>query len=101
MSGYSEFGGNGSMAVSVSTGCLGFKRIADTNDHVAGAGSHTDVTEFVRLQAITATVFGANNVSAEGDNIVSTDPLAAGDDIWGRFTTIDLTSGIVYAYYYK
>ena len=101
MSGYQESGGSAAKMLSIQTGCLGFKRIADANDHVAGAGSHTDVTEFVRIQAITATVFGANNVSAEGDAIAATDPLAAGDSVYGRFTTIDLTSGIVFAYYMK
>jgi len=62
---------------------------------------HADVTEFVRLQALTACTFGPECVSAEGDNLVAADVLPIGTEIWGRFTRLDLTAGVLLAYYYK
>lgn len=86
-------------ALNILTGVRGFKRIADTNAHAAGSGSHTDVAEFVGIFVVGAATFATGNVAASGDAPANLDALSAGDFIRCRLTTIKLSAGTIYAYY--
>ena len=81
-------------------GSVGFKRLT-SGTHVAGAGSHTDVTEFFSIKTIgtTALAFGANSVAVNGDIPTSADVLAQGDELVCRFTTIHTTAGVCFAWF--
>lgn len=86
-------------ALNLMMGSLGFKRLA-AGTHVAGAGSHTDVTEFVIIKAKNGLfTYGASCVVADGDAPSSGDTILEGEQDSGRFTTIVVTSGVAYAYY--
>lgn len=88
--------------LALSAGRLGFKRIADTNVHTAGAGSHTDVAEFIGLYSAGATqaTFGAGCVAAVGDAPSATDQLPEGFMLPCRLTSVQLAGGVAYALYH-
>jgi|TARA_R110000868_G_scaffold138030_1_gene351795 hypothetical protein len=80
-------------------GGIGFKRLA-AGTHVAGAGSHTDVTEFYAIKAVAGLLtFGAACVAVNGDAPANTDTLLEGVELRCRLTTIVTSSGISYAYF--
>lgn len=81
------------------SGALGFKRLA-AGTHVAGAGSHTDVTEFISAVAINAAAtYGGSCVAPNGDIPTAADSIPEGVTHKFRFTTLHTATGVVLAYY--
>ncbi len=81
-------------ALSEAMGGLGF-------DRLTGESTHTpdDPYVWVAIKAVNGNaVFAANTAVAIGDAPSANDVLTQDDVLVGRFTAIDLTSGVVYAY---
>lgn len=85
-----------------------FDRIADTDTHTAdlnsdntsGGGTtyHAKIQGWFALYALTDCTFSTGNVVAGGDSLANADVLSAGQWHYGRYTSIDLTSGTLIAY---
>jgi|TARA_E500000305_G_C3857008_1_gene158825 hypothetical protein len=88
-------------AQNASMGQAGAKFISDTSVHTPSSGN------FVAIQCIEDTVFNAltpldttngYGVGSYNGNTMASETIPAGVTIYGRWTTIDLTSGAVIAY---
>lgn len=86
-------------ALNYMMGAEGFKRLA-VGTHVAGAGNHVGVAEFLALKAKNASAtYGAACVAAVGDAPSEDDAILEGDVDIVRLTTVVVKSGVMYAYY--
>jgi len=86
-------------ALNYMMGLEGFKRLA-VGTHVAGAGSHTDVVEFIALKAKSASAtYGAACVASAGDAPSEDDAILEGDIDIVRLTTVVVKTGVMYGYY--
>jgi len=76
-----------------------FDTIEDTSAHVRGAGAHVDVASWINPVVIEAVVFNAATVAVGAGSPSSSKTYPAGMTVWGRFTTLHLTSGSLHAPY--
>jgi len=73
-------------------GALGSNYVADTNAHTPNTG-HV----FIAFICMEETVIAAYEPAVDGNTLIAV-TLAVGTPIYGRFTTITLTSGSLMAY---
>lgn len=86
-------------ALNYMMGLNGFKRLTAAT-HVAGAGAHTDVIEFIALKAKNASAtYGAACVASAGTAPSEDDTILEGDIDVVKLTTVVVKSGVMYAYF--
>ena len=87
-------------------GSNGFTRVADTKIYHADDGTDdgtnqydgAEIGYYYALKCIAAATFDESGMAGVGDMPADTDTLAAGDVLYGKFTTVQLSAGTVYAY---